>query len=122
MISRLANISKSALVFWLGLSVLAAGFLTHLPELHADLHGHSHDSAQFADQDGSDHRDSEPGPTDEHSCLIKLFQNGCVDGHVAPFGLTVVVAPAGETPVLEPERLSRQFFHASASSRAPPLS
>ena len=75
---RLEQFLKLTLALWLGVSVLSAAMLTHLPELHAELHHHHAHSQDHGDHDH--HPDDQTG----HTCLVQFFAENSVEAVSPP--------------------------------------
>lgn len=112
--SRLTYAMKATLALWLSAGLLTAGFLTYLPELHAELHQH------HGDCDSQSPADDSPPESDGHLCLVYFMSDGgMMDAALPP-------ATIPQRPVLAGWTLPHDFTvplsaaHLLPSGRAPP--
>jgi len=118
MILRIQNASKWLLAGWLALSILAAGSLVHLPDLHAQLHCDSHHSHCHAGDSDHDHDHNLP---DDHQCLVELLAAGGADAPVVADFVPVQFVAISEIALLDQDQFIPGISSAVVPGRAPPV-
>lgn len=117
------------LAIWLVGSVLAAGSLVHLPELHAKLHCEGTASccatgcspeAEHDHGHGHSHDHDSELPND-HQCLTELLAGGCVDAPVAVDFVPTQFVALSEASLLEPTAELSGYSASAVPGRAPPI-
>lgn len=114
---------RMLLALWLVVSVLVAGGLVHLPELHAKLHCEGSTSCcapVCGSHHNADHEDRSDHPHD-HQCLAELLTLGIVD---APLPIEFVPAQfvaLSEAAFLEHRLAACTYSSSALPGRAPPV-
>ncbi len=117
---RAQNALKFLLATSLVCSVVAAGALVHLPDLHAKLHskGTSCCCATGGSISPEDHQNSEM--PEDHQCFIELLAAGCVDAPLAVHFIPLQFVPISEAKLLDREQLAPTVSSSALPGRAPP--
>jgi hypothetical protein len=111
---RIQSFLKLVLGLWLGAGLLSANLLTHLPELHAELHQHAH-----SHQDG-DHDHHHSDEQSSHSCLVQFLAGGSVDSGPTPIDFLIGPITFNECRLLDAPAVTRFDVRRLPPVRAPP--
>lgn len=124
MTERTRQALKMLLATWLVGSVLLAGSLVHLPELHEKLHCGGTTSccasgcgSQAEHDHGHDHGHGLP---EDHQCLTELLAAGCVDAPVAVGFVPVQFVALSEATLFEEAQVVSGCSSSAIPGRAPP--
>lgn len=116
--NRAQHVLKLLLALWLVASVLVAGALVQLPELHAKLHCEGTSVCSSQDDHGHDHHG--PEHPNEHQCLAELLALGCVDAPASVEFVPVQFVALSEAALFEDTHTASPYSSAAIPGRAPP--